>query len=88
MHVPRDRNVRFELHSLDVLHSFYVPELRLKQDVVPGRRIPGWFRATEEGSYTIACAELCGVAHGYMQGRLVVQSPDAFRAWLREEAQP
>lgn len=81
LHVPRGRTIRFQLESGDVLHSFFVPALRLKQDAVPGRSIPGWFQADREGSYVIACAELCGVAHTVMQGRLVVQSPEDFEAW-------
>lgn len=81
LRVPRGRTVRFQLEAGDVLHSFFVPALRLKQDAVPGRSIPGWFQADREGSYVIACAELCGAAHTVMQGRLVVQSPDEFEAW-------
>ena len=81
LHVPRGENVRFELESVDVLHAFWVPALRLKQDAVPGRTISGWFNATEEGSYDLACAELCGPAHGAMRGKLVVHAADSYRAW-------
>ncbi len=74
-----------QLESADVLHSLYVPALRLKQDAVPGRSIPGWFSPIREGSYEIACAELCGPVHGYMKNTIVVVSPEAFDAWLREQ---
>jgi cytochrome c oxidase subunit II len=83
--VPLGKVVRFQLESADVLHSFYVPQLRLKQDAVPGRSIPGWFSATTEGSYEIACAELCGPVHGYMKNTLQVVSPAAFDSWLRQQ---
>ena len=81
LYVPRDRVVRFQLESADVLHSFWVPVLRLKQDAVPGRSIPGWFEATADGRYEIACAELCGASHTAMRGRLTVQPPEIFDAW-------
>ena len=81
MRVPRGKVVRFQLESEDVLHSFFVPELRLKQDAVPGRSIPGWFEATKEGSYEIACAELCGPVHGGMKGELKVVAPENFDSW-------
>jgi cytochrome c oxidase subunit 2 len=60
LHVPAGKVVRFELQSEDVIHSFFVPEMRLKQDVVPGRTIRGWFEATKTRTYEIACSELCG----------------------------
>ncbi len=85
LRVPRDRVVRFQLESADVLHSFYIPQLRLKQDIVPGRSIPGWFEATTVGVYDIACAELCGAGHGYMRGILEVETPESFDAWMAEE---
>jgi len=77
--VPRDTNVIFELAAADVLHSFWVPSLRFKQDAVPGRIITRWFRALKEGSYTIACAELCGTGHSLMQARLRVVPPENFK---------
>jgi cytochrome c oxidase subunit 2 len=82
LHVPIDVNVRLDLESTDVLHAFFVPELRLKQDIVPGRRIPAWFRATRQGRYTIACVELCGVAHSYMQSSLTVEPAPDYERWL------
>jgi cytochrome c oxidase subunit 2 len=83
--VPVDSVVRFELVSNDVLHSFWLPHFRLKQDIVPGRAIKGWFQATKTGSYPVACAELCGLGHGTMRGRLHVQSIAEHEAWLAEQ---
>ncbi len=82
LHVPKDGIVRFQLESKDVLHSFFVRELRLKQDAVPGRSIPGWFEATVEGTYEIACAEICGASHTVMRGELIVQSAESFEDWV------
>lgn len=81
LHVPVGKVVRFELGSNDVIHSFYSPSLRLKQDAVPGRTIPGWFQATRTGEFPIACAELCGVAHTVMQGTLIVHTESEYRQW-------
>ena len=80
--VPRDTNVIFELSAADVLHSFWVPSLRFKQDAVPGRIITRWFRALKEGSYAIACAELCGTGHSLMQATLHVVAPENFQQEL------
>ncbi len=86
IHVPVNATVHFELGAADVLHSFFLPEMRLKQDAVPGRWIPGWFRPTRPGTYGILCAELCGVAHGVMKGTLTVDTPEAYQAWLSSQA--
>lgn len=83
LHVPAGEVVRFELRSRDTLHSLWVPELRLKQDAVPGRTFRGWFEATRPGEYGILCAELCGVAHGIMKGKLIVHEPGEYESWLR-----
>ncbi|HEU5310500.1 MAG TPA: cytochrome c oxidase subunit II [Candidatus Eisenbacteria bacterium] len=82
LHVPAGEVVRFELRSRDTLHSLWVPELRLKQDAVPGRTFRGWFEATRPGEYGILCAELCGVAHGIMKGKLIVHESGEYRSWL------
>jgi cytochrome c oxidase subunit 2 len=84
LHVPVDRTVLFALEARDVLHSFWVPSLRLKQDAVPGRTIQGWFKAIRPGQYDIACAELCGVAHGVMKATLRVHSSEDWARWSRE----
>ncbi|MFB6345863.1 MAG: cytochrome c oxidase subunit II [bacterium] len=86
LHVPVNSNVVFDLTSLDVIHSFWVPTLRLKQDAVPGRTIKGWFKATKTGEYEIACAELCGVGHGVMKAKLIVHEQDEYKNWIKEES--
>ena len=88
LHVPVEKTVLFELTARDVLHSLWIPQLRLKQDAVPGRTIRGWFRATREGQYPVICAEICGIAHTFMQGALHVESEAAFRQWLESKAAP
>ena len=88
LHVPVHTVVRFGLKSNDTLHSLWVPELRLKQDAVPGRTIYGWFEATKAGSYGVLCAELCGAAHGLMRGTLTVEEPDAYRTWIAAQSAP
>ncbi|MFQ5605398.1 MAG: cytochrome c oxidase subunit II [bacterium] len=82
MHVPVNQVVKVVLTSQDVIHSFFVPVLRLKQDLVPGREIEAWFEATETGKYEIACAELCGYGHYTMRGFLYVHSDNEYRSWL------
>ncbi|MCC7131635.1 MAG: cytochrome c oxidase subunit II [Gemmatimonadales bacterium] len=82
LHVAVDQNVKFELEASDVLHSLWIPSLRLKQDAVPGRVIAGWFRATRTGEYEVACAEICGPGHTMMHARLVVHSAEEFDRWL------
>ncbi|HUY28658.1 MAG TPA: cytochrome c oxidase subunit II [Candidatus Binataceae bacterium] len=85
MHVPVNQVVRIDLASKDVIHSFFVPNLRLKQDAVPGRVIKVWFEATEIGTYAIPCAELCGFGHSGMQGTLTVESEADFQKWLKDQ---
>lgn len=81
LRVPKDRLVRFELASTDVLHSFWVPELRVKQDVVPGRTTRVTVTATRVGSYGLACAELCGLGHTVMRAPVEVMEQVAFDRW-------
>lgn len=82
LHVPAGRVVRLNLFSEDVIHSFYVPALRLKHDVVPGWAQAVAFRAQTPGVYQLACAEYCGTEHAWMRGELVVMAPHAYDAWL------
>jgi cytochrome c oxidase subunit 2 len=82
--VPVNEPVMFHLRSRDVIHSFFVPYMRLKQDAVPGMTIPVWFEATQEGSYDLVCAELCGWGHYKMAGRVRVVSKPAFEEWLKK----
>jgi cytochrome c oxidase subunit 2 len=77
-----NRLYHYELHSKDVLHSFSVPAFRLKQDAVPGREIVGWFRPTVAGEFDIQCAEICGIGHGLMPGRVRIRSAAAQAAWM------
>jgi cytochrome c oxidase subunit 2 len=84
LHVPVNEEILVELKSMDVLHSFFLPELRVKQDAVPGMKIPVWFKALEPGEYDLVCAELCGWGHYKMKGRLTVQSREDYDAWLEE----
>jgi len=86
MHVPVGKPVHIQLRSKDVIHSFFLPNMRLKQDAVPGLTIPIWFEATRTGDFEIACAELCGFGHYTMHGALTVQAAEEYKAWL-EEAQ-
>lgn len=82
LHVEVGKVYHFKLESRDVLHSFSVPVFRLKQDAIPGRIITGWFEATMTGSYDIQCAEICGVGHGYMPARIVIETPEQHAAWM------
>ncbi len=87
MHVPVGKPVRVRLRSKDVIHSFFLPNFRMKQDAVPGMNIEVWFTPTKAGAYEIACAELCGIAHYRMRGFLTVDpSQDDFNKWLEEAA--
>jgi cytochrome c oxidase subunit 2 len=85
MHVPVNKVVRVYLRSKDVIHSFFLPNLRLKQDAVPGREIQAWFEATKPGKYELPCAELCGFGHSGMLGHLTVHTADDYAAWVKEQ---
>lgn len=82
LHVPVGRDVKMILTSQDVIHSFYVPAFRIKQDVLPGRYTTAWFRATKAGTYHLFCAEYCGSQHSGMIGQVVVLEPAQYQAWL------
>jgi cytochrome c oxidase subunit 2 len=87
MHVPVGKPVRVQLRSKDVIHSFFLPNFRIKQDAVPGMGIEVWFTPTTPGNYEIACAELCGLGHYRMRAFLTVEpSEDAYNKWLEEAA--
>ena len=88
--VPRDAKVRLLLTSNDVVHSWYVPELAIKKDTIPGIVNEAWFKAKEVGTYRGQCAELCGKDHGYMPIVVEVVEPDAYQAWVdaRKEGTP
>jgi cytochrome c oxidase subunit 2 len=87
LHVPVNRNVVVILTSEDVIHSFFVPVFRLKQDAVPGLTIRAWFNATVPGEYELGCAELCGIGHYKMRTRVTVHTQADFDAWVKQQAQ-
>jgi cytochrome c oxidase subunit II len=82
LHVPVGRDVKLIMTSQDVIHSFYIPAFRIKQDVLPGRYTTAWFHATRPGVYHLFCAEYCGTAHSGMIGQVVVLEPAQYQAWL------
>jgi cytochrome c oxidase subunit 2 len=83
LHVPLGQPVRLVMTSQDVIHSFFVPAFRIKQDVVPGRYTTVWFTPTQTGEFHLFCAEYCGTDHAVMRGRIVVMRPGEYAAWLR-----
>ena len=85
IHAPVGKPVRLILKAQDVIHSLYMPNLRFKQDAVPGREIPAWFNATKPGKYEIPCAELCGFGHSGMRGWLFVHTPEEYAKWVKEQ---
>jgi cytochrome c oxidase subunit II len=82
LHVPVGRDVKMIMTSQDVIHSFYVPVFRIKQDVLPGRYTTAWFHATKPGTYHLFCAEYCGTEHSGMIGWIVVMDPREYQAWM------
>lgn len=83
LHVPLGRPVRLQMISEDVIHSFYIPNFRVKMDVLPGRYTHLWFEPTKVGTYHLFCAEYCGTSHSEMVGSVVVQKPADYAAWLQ-----
>lgn len=84
MHVPVNKAIHVILKSQDVIHSFFLPNLRVKQDAVPRRDILVWFEATKPGKYELPCAELCGFGHSGMKGWLFVDTPEEYEKWVKE----
>jgi cytochrome c oxidase subunit 2 len=82
LHVPVGRPVKLTMTSEDVIHSFYVPAFRIKQDVLPGRYTTTWFQATKPGTYHLFCTEYCGTQHSGMIGSVIVMEPAEFATWL------
>ncbi len=85
LRVPKGRPIRLLLTSRDVIHSFFVPEFRIKQDVLPGRYTQVWFTATKTGRFQILCTEYCGLEHSAMRGQVIVMEPEEFDAWWVEQ---
>jgi cytochrome c oxidase subunit 2 len=82
LHVPANRNIKLIMTSQDVIHDFYIPAFRVKQDVLPGRYTTIWFRATQPGTYHLFCSQYCGTQHSGMIGQVVVMEPAEYQAWL------
>ena len=79
---PMGVPIKLTMTSEDVVHSFYVPAFRVKQDVIPGRYTSVWFEATKTGTYHLFCAEYCGAEHSLMIGKIHVMEPADYEAWL------
>jgi cytochrome c oxidase subunit 2 len=88
LHIPADRPVSLHMEARDVIHAFWVPQFRLKQDVIPGQPTQLSFTATRPGTYPIICAELCGPYHGGMRSSVVVHESADFDAWLSKNIPP
>ena len=86
LHVPVGTKVQLNIAATDVIHSFWVPQFRLKQDAIPGIPTTLGFTATKTGTYPIVCTELCGAYHGSMRSQVVVHSPESFKNWLLANA--
>jgi cytochrome c oxidase subunit II len=82
LHVPVDRDVKLITTSEDVIHDLFVPAFRVKADVIPGRYVSIWFRATKPGRYHLFCAEYCGTKHSGMIGEVIVMDPNEYQTWL------
>ena len=86
LHLPINRQVELKMTSLDVIHSFWVPEFRIKQDILPGRITTLRITPVKLGSYKVYCAELCGTSHAYMQRPVIVTSQADYDAWAKQQA--
>jgi cytochrome c oxidase subunit 2 len=84
MHIPVNRPVKLNITAGDVLHAFWLPEFRLKQDAVPGREVQLTFKPNRVGQYPIICAELCGAYHGGMKSQLYVQTEEEYEQWVQQ----
>jgi cytochrome c oxidase subunit II len=82
LHVPLDRQVQFKMHAQDVIHSFWVPEWRIKKDNVPGITTTAVVTPDKVGTYQLICTELCGFGHASMRAKVVVEPPAKFRKWV------
>ncbi|MEX0820055.1 MAG: cytochrome c oxidase subunit II [Pirellulaceae bacterium] len=85
LHLPVNEEIVIAIKSEDVLHSFFLPNLRIKQDIVPGMKQFVWFRANQTGVFDVVCAELCGWGHYKMRGRMTIESREKFDAWLQQQ---
>ena len=85
LHLVVNRDYVIDLTSRDVVHSFFIPAFRVKQDAVPGMHIYLWVRPTRAGTYELACSELCGIGHYRMRAVVVVHTPQGYAAWLASQ---
>jgi cytochrome c oxidase subunit II len=88
LHVPAGRPVRLLLTSRDVVHSFFVPDFRIKRDVIPSRYTEAWFEAPKPGTHPVLCTEYCGLDHSMMRAQVIVLEPAAFDAWRAQQRLP
>jgi cytochrome c oxidase subunit 2 len=86
LHVEINKVYHYKLESKDVLHNFSVPIFRLKQDAIPGRVITGWFEPIIDGEYDVQCAEICGIGHGLMAARIMIETEEQHAAWIAENS--
>ncbi len=86
LHVPVNTPVIVTLSSKDVIHSFSIPVMRVKQDAIPGQTVDLWFQAKQTGNFEITCAQLCGLGHYRMRGFFIVDTPDDFSKWYKEQS--
>jgi cytochrome c oxidase subunit 2 len=87
LYVPLDRPIKLNLTSVDVIHSFFIPAFRIKEDAVPGRQNYLWFKPQTVGPADVFCAEYCGQSHSYMMSAVIVMTPEEFRAWYDSPAE-
>lgn len=85
LHVPVDKDIELDITAQDVLHAFWVPQFRLKQDAIPGRTTQLRFTPREAGTYPIVCAELCGAYHGAMRTQVIVHTPEDYEQWQQSQ---
>ena len=86
LHLEVDKLYHFKLESRDVLHSLSIPVFRLKQDAIPGRVVTGWFKPIKTGTHDLQCAEICGIGHGLMPARVVIETAAEHAAWVAGQA--
>ncbi|MBI4115517.1 MAG: cytochrome c oxidase subunit II [Candidatus Omnitrophica bacterium] len=84
LHTPVHKPVIAHLSSKDVIHSFFLPVMRVKQDMIPGQTVDTWFEAKKMGNFEIACAQLCGLGHYRMRGFFIVETEDKFKEWINQ----
>jgi cytochrome c oxidase subunit 2 len=88
LHIPVNTPIVVELTAEEVIHSFFIPQFRVKQDAMPGMPQRVWFEAIQPGSYELACAELCGLGHYRMRAAVTVHTAEEYQQWMSEQAQP